>query len=271
MEGYAETLEKPLEGGGANKFLDQVIGAQAGHLGGDVDGVVEVPQVINQTHLPGLAAGEDAAVGKLQDLFPCHTPSLGHHGYKLPEDVVYHGLENLSLFVGEGAGGGTHVFVGAAGEGFVGNADLVVEFFQVLELGDDADAPRQGAGVGHNAIGVGGNPVAAGGGGVAHGGDHYFTGLPQFFNLFGNLLGGGGGTAGAVDADDYCLDLGVVFSLADLGHDGIGASGETAKQVAAAAAGGDGAADVDDPDGVLGAAAGGSMGSLAEIEHEDGK
>ena len=57
-----------------------------------------------------------AAVGKLQDLFPCHTPSLGHHGYKWLEDVVYHGLENLSLFVGEGAGGGTHVFLwGAAG------------------------------------------------------------------------------------------------------------------------------------------------------------
>ena len=65
--------------GGANKFLDRVIGAQAGHLGGDVDGVVEVPQVINQTHLLGLAAGEDAAVGKLQDLFLV-MPSLGHHG-----------------------------------------------------------------------------------------------------------------------------------------------------------------------------------------------
>ena len=73
------------------------------------------------------------------------------------------------------------------------------------------------------------HPVAAGGGGVAHGGDHYLPASRSFL-ILRQSPGGGGGTAGAVDADDYCLDLGVVFSLADRGHDGIGASGETAKK-----------------------------------------
>ncbi len=114
--------------------------------------VLQPSELVHQLQLLRLPPGEDAAVGHLAHLLLGQLPRLGHRGDELVVHVVEHGLEVRALLrrhLPERAAG---VLQLPGGDGAHVHARPLEQPGDVGELGDDADAAGQRAGVGEHLL-----------------------------------------------------------------------------------------------------------------------
>ena len=205
----------------------------AGMLGGNLDGQGEAAEGIDEAVGLGLEAGPYAATGYAIDIGAAQAAAVGH---TLGEsDVeVFDALLHLGLGLGrEGAREGGAGGIAVGGHGIGGDAELLAqELADFGHGGKDADAAREGGGMGHDGGGKAAHLVAGRGGHAAHGHDDGldFAGLAHGV---GHGLGGGDGTAGGVDTENDGLDVLIVDGGVEGTHDIVAIDGGLAARGAA--------------------------------------
>ncbi len=150
-------------------------------------GILKVTQLVHQADGYGLTPGENSSVGKAANLLDIEFSSLRHGGDKLLMYIIDQGLKDFPIPFGHGTNGGSDILVLTTFDNLAFEPDLFEQLLKIGELQDNPDTPRDGAGIGENAVGRAGNVIAPRSGNRSHGDDYrlYFDGL---LDLLADLL-----------------------------------------------------------------------------------
>lgn len=183
---------------------------------GEVDGVAEAADGVDESEVEGSLCDDDSAVGGGGDGGGVESGELGacgeDFGLELGVVVVDGVLEDVVVGFYGGGEGACEGFVGCGGDGAALDSPAVHCGGEVEGLHDDADGAGEGGGLGEDLVAAEGDVVAAGCGDGAHGDDEGFAGALFEAADFGEHgFGGGDGASGGVDAEDDGFDAVVLF------------------------------------------------------------
>ena len=170
-------------------------------LGGDVEGAVEVADLIDEAELTGAAARIHLAGGDLLDSVLIDVTPLGDGIKELVVELVDQGLLLLALLVGGLAEHAAHVLESVRLRDRDAQADAPEGVVEEGAYGDDADGADQGARYGDDARGGTAEEVGAGGADAADEGNDGLA-PSESADREVEVIGGGGGAAGGVYVED---------------------------------------------------------------------
>ena len=185
---------------------------------GIAQGIVVIPQLVDEARLLRLHACKHPAVGQGADLLAVHMALLGHDGDKLLVHIVDHILGQPPFLFGHRAEGRENIFMGPRFDFFFSYAQLFAQALHIIIRHIHANASRNRRRIGVYFISIGRQPVRPRRSRIAHGYDDGLARILQLLQLCRRFLRRRRAAAGAVDAQQHSLYAIVLPGLAELAH-----------------------------------------------------